>query len=91
MSAGSGEGRRVKDPIQRCGRSAGAINVATADAVTRGSEQQLQKWQLGGHWPPEASVGQGSSQAGSSHSAPSPLTSNVSSVRKTTIAARRTS
>jgi hypothetical protein len=90
MSAGSGEGRPSVDRIQEVPRDGGVKRVTAVSPATLGSEQQLQKWQFGGHCPPETSVGQLSSQGPSPHSAASPLMSNVSRARKTIRTARRT-
>ena len=89
MGAGSGDGGLSLDDRQDEGRDDGATRRAAGAPVTFGNEQQLQKSQLGEHWPPETSVGQLSSQDASPQIAARPLTSNVSSVRITTRAARR--
>jgi hypothetical protein len=90
MSAGAGGVRPSLERIHDVSCAGGAIRATVAEPVTFGSEQQLQSWQFGGHWPPETSVGQLSSQSVSSQRADSPLTLNVSSARKTTTRARRT-
>ena len=90
MSAGSGEGRRSFEQNQELGPACGDTRATALGGVTVGREQHEQPWQFGGHWPPDRSVGQLSSHAGSPHSAVSPLTLNVSSARKTTTTKRRT-
>jgi hypothetical protein len=71
-------------------RPAGGSKATTPELIPLGKEQQVQKWQFGGHWPPEASVGQLSSQFPSPQSSANPLTLNVSMVRITMRITRRT-
>ena len=85
MSAGSGDVGRSVDWIHVGACAVGAYGIVNEPGlVTRGSEQQEQKWQLGAHSPPETSVGQLSSQPTSSQIADSPLRLNVSSAKNAT-------
>src|SRR5688572_23984140 len=90
MSAGSGDGGPSMEPTQDAPSTGSTSGTAACDAVTFGKEQQLQEWQFGAQSPPDASVGQLSSQGGSPQSTASPLTSKVSVIRNTSRAARRT-
>ena len=89
MSAGSGDGTSSVARTQEVARARGSTRTTPPGAATFGSEQHEQEWQFGGHWPPETSVGQLSSQGPSPQSAANPLTSKVSSVKNTMRAARR--
>ena len=86
MARGSGAGgcRRAAGQVTAAITGMGEGGVSRVSTVL-GVEQQVQSLQLGGHSPPDSSVGQCSVQAGSPNSAPSPLVWNE---RTSTTAAR---